>query len=134
MKTIFIIIISSLLLSSCYTKKQAINKFCKQDTINTFVTLHDTIRTETIQIDTAFSDRVDSIVVQHDKMVIKYIHKNGKIYLDGKYKGDTIYINKEVRVAVPVTIPKCEIPWYQKYWYVFAALALFSLLIFWIKR
>lgn len=124
------------LFSSClYNKQAAIKKFCKQDTISTFVTIHDTIRTETIQTDTAFSDRVDSVLVEHDKVVIKYIHKNGIVYLEGKCKGDTFYVEKKVLVQVPVTTPKCpELHWYEKYWYVFAAIAVFSLIIIWLKR
>lgn len=124
-----------LLFTGCYTKKQALKKFCKQDTISTFVTLHDTIRTQTIQADTSFSDTVDTVVVERDRLVIKYVKKNGIVYLQGKCKGDTIYVDKEVKVSVPVIIPKCpELHWYEKYWYVFAIAAVFGSLILWLKR
>jgi hypothetical protein len=128
-------IASLLLLSGCYTQKQAINKFCKNDTINTFVTLHDTIRTKEISFDTTFIDRDTGITITRDRLVIQYVKKNSIIYLQGKCKGNTIYIEKKVPLKIPVTIPKCpDLHWYEKYWYVFAALALFSLLIFWIKQ
>jgi hypothetical protein len=116
MKTLFATILSSMLFSSClYTQKAAIKKFCKSDTISTFVTLHDTIRIKEIQADTTFSDRVDSVVVERDRLVIRYIKKNGIVYLQGKCKGDTIYISKEVKVSIPVLTTKSK--WYNKYWW-----------------
>lgn len=136
MKNLFAIILTAMLFSSClYTKQAAIEKFCKNDTISKFVTLHDTIRTQTIQVDTSFANSVDTVVVERDRLVIQYVKKNGIVYLQGKCKGDTFYIEKKVLVQVPATNPKCpELNWYEKYWYVFAALAVFSLIIIWLKR
>lgn len=100
-----IIIIVLLLLSSCYTKNQAIKKFCVKDTITTFVITHDTIYTKTIQADTTFDDSNDTVIVERDRLVIRYIHKNNKVYLQGECKGDTIYLTKTRIIKTPVLIP-----------------------------
>jgi hypothetical protein len=95
-----------LLLSSCYTKQNAINKFCKNDTIQTTITVHDTIIIDSIQVDTVFSDTIDSVFITKDRIEIRYIKKFGKIYIEGKCKGDTIYYEKKVIVEVPINCPK----------------------------
>jgi len=109
-----------LLLSSCYTKHQAIEKFCNQDTASVIVTIHDTIITETIQTDTIFNEFVDSVYITKDKLEIVYVKKFGKIYIEGKCKGDTIYYEKKVLVEVPIDCPK--LIWYKQigadYWYI----------------
>lgn len=119
------------LICSCYTKNQAINKFCKQDTISTFVTIHDTIRTETIQADTTFADSNDTVILERDKMVIRYIHKDRKVYLYGECKGDTFYITKTVSVKIPALVPKPAAPtfWEKVFLQVKNALALIGLTI-----
>jgi len=109
-----------LLLSSCYTKHQAIEKFCNQDTASVIVTIHDTIITETIQTDTIFNEFVDLVYITKDKLEIVYVKKFGKIYIEGKCKGDTIYYEKKVLVEVPIDCPK--LIWYKQigadYWYI----------------
>lgn len=104
------------LLCSCYTKNQAIEKFCKQDTISTFVTLHDTIRTQTIQKDTLLSssNTADTVIIQRDKMVIKYFKKDSIVYLQGTCQGDTFYINKKVFVKIPALVPKPAAPTFKE--------------------
>ena len=97
MKSIYSILIAILycLICSCYTKNQAIEKFCSQDTASVMVTIHDTIRTETIRTDTIFNDTVDSVYITKDKLEIVYVKKFGKVYIEGKCKGDTIYYEKK---------------------------------------
>lgn len=116
-----------LLLSSCYTKNQAIRKFCTQDTAQVVVTIHDTIIIDSIQVDTIFSDTIDSVYITKDKLEIRYLKKFGKIYLEGKCKGDTIYYEKKVLIEVPVNCPK--LVWYKQlgadYWYILPLLILF---------
>jgi len=93
----FIIILLALLLSqSCYTKKQSIRKFCKSDSV--VVTIHDTIRTETLRVDTAFYYDVDTILLTNDRLSIRYIKVRDSIYLSGECLGDSIIITKEVKV------------------------------------
>jgi len=115
-----------LLLSSCYTKNQAINKFCSKDTANVFVTIHDTIIIDSIQVDTVFNDTIDSVYITKDKLEIVYVKKFGKVYIEGKCKGDTIYYEKKVLVEVPVDCPKLS--WYKQlgadYWYILPLLIL----------
>jgi hypothetical protein len=92
-----IIILLALLLSqSCYTKRKAIEKFCKSDSV--VVTIHDTIRTETLRVDTAFYYDVDTILLTNDRLSIRYIKVRDSIYLSGECLGDSIIITKEVKV------------------------------------
>ena len=108
MKSIYSILIAILycLICSCYTKQQAIEKFCSKDTASVVVTIHDTIRTETIRTDTIFNDTVDSVYITKDRLEIRYIKKFGKVYIQGKCKGDTIYYEKKVLIEVPIDCPK----------------------------
>jgi hypothetical protein len=128
MKSIYSIIIAVLycLICSCYTKHQAIEKFCKQDTASVLVTIHDTIRTETIRTDTVFNDTIDSVYITKDKLEIVYVKKFGKVYIEGKCKGDTIYYEKKVLIEIPIDCPKLS--WYKQlgadYWYILPLLIL----------
>jgi len=120
-----------LLLSSCYTKNQAIKKFCSKDTVNVVVTIHDTIRTETIRTDTIFNDTIDSVFITKDKLEIVYVKKFGKIYIEGKCKEDTFIYYKKIFVKVPVDYPKLS--WYKQlgadYWYILPLIILIYFLI-----
>ena len=97
MKSIYSILIAILycLICSCYTKQQAIDKFCSKDTASVMITIHDTIKTETIKTDTVFNDTIDSVYITKDKLEIVYVKKFGKVYIEGKCKGDTIYYEKK---------------------------------------
>lgn len=109
-----IILISLLvLITSCYTKNQAIEKFCKKDTIEISTILHDTIIIESVQVDTVFSESVDSVYLVKDKIEIRYVKKFGKVYLEGKCNGDTIFYTKEVFIKTPIDCPK--LPWYKQF-------------------
>jgi hypothetical protein len=129
MKSIYSIIIAILycLICSCYTKQQAIEKFCNKDTASVIVTIHDTIIVDSIQVDTVFNDTVDSIFITKNKIQIKYIKIGNKIEIVGKCKGDTIYYEKKVLIEIPVNCPKLS--WYKQlgadYWYILPLLILF---------
>jgi hypothetical protein len=105
-KILFFSVIFIIFLSSCYTKNQAVKKFCKQDTIEFTTTIHDTIIIDSVQVDTIFNDRVDSVYINNDRIEIQYVKKYGKIYLQGKCKGDTIYHEKILTIKVPSTCEK----------------------------
>jgi hypothetical protein len=92
----FIILFALLISQSCYTKKKAIEKFCKSDSVT--VTIHDTIRTETLRVDSVFSAKLDTILLTNDRLSIRYIKVHDSIYLSGQCLGDTIYLTKEVKV------------------------------------
>jgi hypothetical protein len=135
MKSIYAILIAILycLICSCYTKQQAIDKFCSKDTASVMVTIHDTIRTETIRTDTVFNESVDSVYITKDKLEIVYIKKFGKVYIEGKCKGDTIYYEKKVLVEVPVDCPKQS--WFDQMiieakWWILIIIAILILVIF----
>ena len=135
MKSIYSILIAILycLICSCYTKNQAIDKFCSKDTASVMVTIHDTIRTETIKTDTIFNDTVDSVYITKDKLEIVYIKKFGKVYIEGKCKGDTIYYEKKVLVEVPIDCPKQS--WFDQMiieakWWILVIIAILILVIF----
>ena len=135
MKNIYAILIAILycLICSCYTKQQAIEKFCSKDTASVMVTIHDTIRTETIRTDTVFNDTVDSVYITKDKLEIVYVKKFGKVYIEGKCKGDTIYYEKKVLIEVPVDCPKQS--WFDQMileakWWLLVIIAILILVIF----
>jgi hypothetical protein len=135
MKSIYSILIAILycLICSCYTKKQAIDKFCSKDTASVMVTIHDTIITETIRTDTVFNDTVDSVYITKDKLEIVYVKKFGKVYIEGKCKGDTIYYEKKVLVEVPIDCPKQS--WFDQMileakWWILVIIAILILVIF----
>jgi hypothetical protein len=97
------------------------------------VTIHDTIRTETIKTDTVFNDTVDSVYITKDKLEIVYIKKFGKVYIEGKCKGDTIYYEKKVLVEVPIDCPKQS--WFDQMiveakWWLLVIIAILILVIF----
>ena len=135
MKSIYSILIAILycLICSCYTKNQAIDKFCSKDTASVMVTIHDTIRTETIRTDTIFNDTVDSVYITKDKLEIVYVKKFGKVYIEGKCKGDTIYYEKKVLIEVPIDCPKQS--WFDQMiveakWWILIIIAILILVIF----
>jgi len=88
-------------LTSCANAKRCA-KFCSpQDTV---ITIHDTVRTETIHADTVFSVVLDTVIMTKDKLTIRYIKVRDSIYLSGECVGDTVYITKQI--TIPFTIPK----------------------------
>jgi hypothetical protein len=135
MKSIYSILIAILycLICSCYTKQQAIDKFCSKDTAQVILTIHDTIITETIRTDTIFNDTVDSVFFTKNKIEIKYIKIGGKIEIAGKYLGDTIYYEKKVLIEVPIDCPKQS--WFDQMileakWWILIIIAILILVIF----
>ena len=135
MKSIYSILIAVLycLICSCYTKQQAINKFCNKDTASVMVTIHDTIIVDSIQVDTVFNDTIDSIFITKNKIQIKYIKIGNKIEIAGKYLGDTIYYEKKVLIEVPVDCPKES--WFDQMileakWWLLVIIAILILVIF----
>ena len=135
MKNIYAILIALLycLICSCYTKNQAIDKFCSKDTAQVILTIHDTIITETIRTDTIFNDTIDSVYITKDKLEIVYVKKFGKVYIEGKCKGDTIYYEKKVLIEVPIDCPKQS--WFDQMileakWWLLVIIAILILVIF----
>jgi hypothetical protein len=125
-----------LLLSSCYTKNQAIEKFCNKDTVQVSTVIHDTIFIDSIQVDTVFSQDVDSVYLVKDKIEIRYIKKYGKIYLEGKCKGDTVFYTKEVFIKAPVLTKK--LVWYKQlaadYWFILPLILVILVLLSFIRK
>jgi hypothetical protein len=122
MKSIYSILIAILycLICSCASRQAMIKKYCSQDTIKFQTIIHDTILIDSVQVDTVFNDNIDSVYITKDKLEIIYIKKFGKVYIEGKCKGDTIYYEKKVLIEVPVDCPKLS--WYKQlgadYWYI----------------
>jgi hypothetical protein len=112
MKIIPILLIIAFL-PSCYTKNQALKKFCIQDTASTLVTIYDTIIIDSSSVDTMFNDNIDSIFVIKNKIQIKYIKIGGKIELAGKYLGDTFYKITTIKVKSPCVTKKLS--WWEQF-------------------
>ena len=138
MKSIYSILIAILycLICSCYTKNQAIDKFCSQDTASVMVTIHDTIIVDSVQTDSTFDDSVSYVYIVKDRLEIKYIKKFGKVYIQGKCKGDTIYYEKKVLIEIPVNCPKLS--WYKQlgadYWYILPLIILILFIVGYIRK
>ena len=108
MKNLYILLAITIM-ASCYTKKRAIEKFCTKDTL--LVTFRDTVYTKTIKHDTAFILSIDTLTITKDKLRIKYIKYGDTIYLTGECIGDSIYIEKIVRIPNLIEKPNSD-----KYW------------------
>ena len=131
-KNLFYLLLSFMVIESCLnTKNTANKKFCNKDTLLIETTIHDTIIVDSIQVDTLFSENIDSVYFFKDKIEIRYVKKYGKIYLQGKYIGDTIYYTKTVYQKVPCNTPK--LVWYKQYaadyWYILPLLLLFFIFV-----
>ncbi len=99
-----------LLFTSCATsKKKCIEKYCTNDT--TTIVVRDTIYTESVKHDTTFSERIDSVFIQKDKLRIVYKKRDSIITIEGECLSDTIYYTKTIEV--PHIIEK---PFEFKWW------------------
>jgi hypothetical protein len=125
-----------LLFTSCYTKKQAIQKFCNQDTIQVTTIIYDTIIIDSVQVDTVFNESIDSVFITKNKIEIKYLKKFGKVYIEGKCKLDTIFYEKKVMFEVPCTTPK--LAWYKQlaadYWFILPLILVLLILLSFIRK
>lgn len=119
-----------IILSGCYTKKKAIEKFCTQDTATATIIMHDTLIVDRTVSDTVFSATIDSVIVTKDKLVISYKKVFDKIYLSGEYKGDTIIKIKEVKVEIPCNCPPIPEPSIWDNWQYLLYGALIGMVLF----
>ena len=126
MRNLYILLAITMMVS-CFTKKKCVERFCVTDTLE--VTLHDTIRTETIRKDTAFVYKGDTITIVKDKLMIKYFRVNDTTYIEGKCLGDTLYITKTIKV--PTITPK---PSPFKWWWLLFAALFGAVLVLTIKK
>lgn len=115
MTKLFLFILAFLMLTSCYTKNQAINKFCHQDSAKVELRIIDTIVVYEIKADTIFSIELDSIILVQDRLEIKYKKIRDSIFLEGKCLADTFIKEIPIKVAVPCNCPPIpEREWYLK--------------------
>ncbi len=129
----------SILMTGCYTKKQAINKFCHQDSARVELRIIDTVVVKEIKADTVFSIELDSIVLVQDRLEIRYRKIRDSIYLEGKCKADTFIKEIPVKISVPCNCPPIpEIPWYiiARNWLIcyFAVAGFVTLFLKWFNK
>jgi hypothetical protein len=122
-----IIFLALTTLFGCYTKQGAIKRFCSNDT--TTLVIRDTIRTETIKHDTSFIYRGDTVTITKDKLVIRYFRVNDTTYISGECKGDTIYLEKVIKI--PSIQPK---PHPFKWWWLLFAALIGAVIVLTIKK
>lgn len=119
-------------LSSCYTKKRAIEKFCSQDSNIVIINHIDTFLVKETKHDTTFSIQVDSVFIQKDKLQIVYKRIKDSIFIEGKCIADTIIKIKPITLKVPCNCKSCELVWWRKWFnyiaYFFALLWIFGYL------
>jgi hypothetical protein len=122
-----IIILALTTLFGCYTKQGAIKRFCTNDT--TTLIIRDTIRTETVKHDTSFIYKGDTVTITKDKLVIRYFRVNDTTYISGECIGDTIYLEKVIRI--PSIQPK---PHPFKWWWLLFAALIGAVIVLTIKK
>ena len=124
MKLILSIIIAFLycFICSCASREAMIKKYCKQDTLNITVTVHDTIITPVNKIDTFFSNTLDTFYFEKEnikngkkvgKLKLSYSNNNGNINLKADCETDTFYYEKKIFIPVAISCPK--LVWYKHY-------------------
>ena len=125
-----------LLLSSCYTAKQCREKFCSKDTVQVQFNIHDTIVIDRSHVDTVFNSITDTITIENDRLVIRYIKVKDSVYLSGTAKADTIIRELVVYRDVILDCPQPTL-WelLETYWYLLLISFLLGLFCFvWIKQ
>ena len=90
-------ILALMLITSCYTKKQAVRKFCTETT----VTIHDTVIVPEIKADTVFSVEFDTIRIERERLRVQVIRLLDSVYVNAECKSDTIYRTHTVSVPCP---------------------------------
>jgi len=122
-----IILLALTTLVSCYTKQGAIKRFCSNDT--TTLVIRDTIRTETVKHDTSFIYKGDTVTINKDKLVIRYFRINDTTYISGECIGDSIYLEKVIKI--PSIQPK---PHPFKWWWLLFAALIGAVIVLTIKK
>ena len=94
---ITILLLLAIVATACNPCKRAMRRGCyKSDTVT--VRLRDTVTTQTLRVDTVIDARVDSVTVVNDRLRIEYRKVHDSIYLYGECLGDTIYLDREIKV------------------------------------
>ncbi len=122
----FLFILLLIVITSCATsKKKCIEKYCTNDT--TTIVVRDTIYTESVKHDTTFSERIDSVFIQKDKLRIIYKKRDSIITIEGECLSDTIYYTKTIEVPHVIEKP-FEFKWWI-YLLIFFAGTFFALFV-----
>ena len=122
----FLFILLLIVITSCATsKKKCIEKYCTNDT--TTIVVRDTIYTESVKHDTTFSERIDSVFIQKDKLRIIYKKRDSIITIEGECLSDTIYYTKTIEVPHIIEKP-FEFKWWI-YLLIFFAGTFFALFV-----
>lgn len=156
---IIIATLAALILSGCYTKNQAIKKFCRQDTTNYHYkdTIRDTViikgNTAELNLDCEkFKNKYDSLVKVNSNLLdsegfyniyedsnttIKAKpNKDGSTKFKSKTKDKKKVIEKPIDVIlkVPCNCPPCpKLPWYKQFaadcWWALPLIVLCTIII-----
>tara|TARA_B110000438_G_scaffold257135_1_gene265042 strand:- start:942 stop:1415 length:474 start_codon:yes stop_codon:yes gene_type:complete len=92
------------------------------------IRLSDTIRTNNVLVDTSFvfGNVNDTIIIQRDKLIIKYLKKDSIIYLMGECIADTIYLTREIPIE-KIVVSKPAISKKIKDWLIIGIIFIFGL-------
>ena len=97
------------------------------------IRLLDTIQIKGVDVDTSFvfATNNDTIVIEREKLKIKYVKVDSLIYLSGECEGDTIFIDREIPIEkIVVQQP----PFMQKMREWIIVLLIVSLIVFVIRK
>jgi hypothetical protein len=64
------------------------------------ITVRDTVRIETVRVDTAIKVNTDTVRITKDRLKLQYVQINDTLYVQGECIGDTVYIEKTIELPV----------------------------------
>tara|TARA_B100000686_G_C16669647_1_gene905664 strand:- start:291 stop:776 length:486 start_codon:yes stop_codon:yes gene_type:complete len=118
-KWVYNLVIAVILTGCCTSQKVAtkrMNRMVKcnpsllsKDTliIRDSIRVTDTVVIESASVDTSFfSNLADTVIIENDRIEIQYIRKDSLIYLTGRCKEDTVFIDKKVYITKEVLVDK----------------------------
>ena len=121
-KWVYKLAIAVLLTGCCTSQKVATKRIDRMTKCNPsllskdtlFITdsvrITDTVVIESASLDTSFfSNLADTVIIENDRIKIEYIRKDSLIYLTGRCKEDTVFIDKKVYITKEVLIDKIVI-------------------------
>ena len=66
----------------------------------------DTVIIESSTIDTSFFSSSDTIIIENERIKIKYIRRDSIITITGESKGDTVFVDKKIYIEKKIPVEK----------------------------
>lgn len=130
-KHFYFLLILSLLCISCRESKQCARFTRKHPSCfqQQTMIIHDTFKLPGAKADTVFSKTSDTVVLQKDRLTVKYFSSNDTVYLSGECRDSVIIREIPVQVKTPV-IREQHVPQWM-YWLTIILTAIIGVLCAW---